>query len=148
MPAAQASEVSGTAPTPATTTSASMTVPSASVIVTPEAVSASPVTPVPQRMSTPLWTCRPAMTAATRAGTPRPISRGPSSTTVTRPPSAAAEAASSSPMNPPPITATRRPGASLARSAAESAWLRSTWTWAPPKGSRRARAPVASRSER
>ena len=53
------------------------------------------------------------MTAATRAGTARPISRGPSSITVTAQPSAAAELASSSPMNPPPITATRRPGAQL-----------------------------------
>lgn len=121
MPAAAASVVSGTEPTPATTTSASMAVPSASVISTPDPVSASPVTPVPHRRSTPAATCRPAMVAATRAGTARPISRGPSSMTVTRAPSAAAEAASSSPMNPPPMTATRRPGASLARSAAESA---------------------------
>ena len=99
-------------------------------------------------MSTPAATCRWAMTAATRAGTARPISRGPSSITVTRQPSAAAELASSSPMNPPPITATRRPGVSRPRSATESAWVRRTWTGAPSNGRRRARAPVASSSDR
>ena len=99
----------------------------------------------------PAATCRAAAAAAIWAGTARPISRGASSITVTAQPSARAELATSRPMNPPPITPTRTPGASRSRRAMASAWVRRRWTGAFPltrDGSGRARAPMASSNER
>ena len=142
-PAASASAVFGSAPTPATTTSDRIVSPSVSTIRTPSPSGSMRAMPVPHRSCTPAASCRVAIVPASSDGTTRPMMLGAISTTVTWHPRSTALEATSSPMKPPPTMPTRVPGRKTSRSRSASAKVRSVSASSPPATvSGRERAPV------
>jgi hypothetical protein len=150
-PDALASSVLGVAPTPTTTRSPSIWLPSESRTPVARAES-SPViraTCTPQRRSTPWPRCRVANTSATSRPNTRSNGSSAASNTATSTPAISAAAATSKPIQPAPTITIRDTVMNAALSRSQSSTRRSMNTRlasAPGKGSMRGEAPVARSS--
>ena len=120
MPLPSSQSVEGREPIPTTTTSASSSEPSASWTFSTWPVPVTPVTPTPQRTSTPSARCSRATNSPISVPSTDASGVGCGSTIVTSTPILRRLAATSQPMNPAPITTARLADPACARSASDS----------------------------
>ena len=135
-------------PTPTTTRSASIALPSARRTRSTRSRPSNPATVTPQRRSTPCSRCNRPHASPTIGPTARANGVGSISSTVTSRPRPRHVAATSEPMNPAPITTTRGLVSRRERIARQSSRVRSTKipSSGGVSGNVRGRAPVATTS--